>query len=607
MAHRTRGFTSHTYDIRAVVSVNLERLEITYTDAAHASPQAVRLNVDPGLPIARQLLEAMADSITVHGDGQWESGYSLAGNASRVSALIRHLAQHGVIDLTNPAVSLAQLRDAIEPMDVSTKRTMNKLVGRALKAHHPDGITLARALQNTRYMVTDPTEQPYDDAEADAIQRAARKVFDDAFKAQRQLLGELGFETTTRSWLRIPAQEVLKEAARRHPELRGSTQPSFGASLETQICWALLNPAAFGRAPGRPLVLGSQLPAIGEALYPPASVLTAAAVLHCLAELSGLNLATILRTEPSHLIYTGTDHGIVTLAKARNHSEDTLAVSTSSNATLGGLIEALTGLTRFSRHWREINLCSSGDRPDIVDRLYVEHVRDPMRAELITNLRLHAGWRHPAFSRHWTEDSPDPGLRFRALRRKALERAVAANPRADVHGHTERTRVHYLANVLPDHVLTAHATAAQDDILDAALARFSSVDTLPAETAGRLSAAVENGQTADVVVSVCTSGGNDPDESDKPCSLGLAACFTCPNGFRTVDHIPGLLATVEYATIIRDNNPDEWENGDAAALHFYATESLKQFPQPLVQEIGDAADLSALLATIDVLYTEFRR
>jgi hypothetical protein len=42
-------------------------------------------------------------------------------------------------------------------------------------------------------------------------------------------------------------------------------------------------------------------------------------------------------------------------------------------------------------------------------------------------------------------------------------------------------------------------------------------------------------------------------------------------------------------------------------LHFYAQESLRQFPPTVVDAIRSAVDLAPLITTIDVLYTEFRR
>lgn len=612
MAHPTRGHISHTYDIREVHAVDLDQLTISYSDAAHAAPQVARVKVKVVTHAAQQLVQAMADSLTVHGDGKWESSVTLEKMAIWVGVLLRNLAAQSIDDLSESDLELAQLRAALEPLDTGPKRTVNKLMARALRQHNPNGQALARALVNTSYMVVESSTELYDDFEVEAMKTAARRVFDEVFKSQREVLQVLGFDTLDRGWLRISAEEIIAAARARHPELEGARQPRLRDPRIEQIDWALLNPGPFGVARGKPVgdALGETMNEIGRALYPRASFLTAALILQCLTELSGLNLSVMLRTEPADLVYTGKSNGMLTLTKARNHTEDTLAVRTNSNSTLGGLIEALTGLTRFPRHWRASQLVTDGRVPEVVNRIYVEHKKDASTAEVMTNQRLHYGWRQSEFDRYWPEGAPARdavGLRFQALRRKALEHAVTANPRADVHGHSPRTRVHYLANVLPEHVLVKHATAAQDDILESALAKFMAVDESTQDNGMRLAAAVQNGQTVDAIASVCVSGGNDPDQASKPCSLGLAACFTCPNGYRTVDNVPGLLATVRFAEIIRDNDPDEWTSGDASALHFYASESLKQFPSTVVDAVRTKVDLASYVVTIEALYMEFRR
>lgn len=612
MAHRTRGFISHTYDVKEVLSVDLEKLEVIYTDAAHASPQVARVRADTVTVAGQQLIEAMAESLSVYGGGDWESAYGFRQFVSRSSRLLDLLTAGGITDLGTPTVTLRELREVIDQFDASMKRTLNKLLGRIVKKYHPNGPSLARALTNTSYMVVESRTELYDDAEVEAIKTCARRVFDETFKQQRDLFQAMGYDVSDRSWLRITADEVIGAARKRHPQLVGARQPLLSASRLEQIDWAVLNPDRLGVRRGRSVkdVLGETMLTIGTALYPAAPFFTAALVLQCLAELSGLNLSVMLRTQPDDLIYTGKSNGQLRLAKARNHSEDTLSVRTNSNSTLGGLIEALTGLTRFARHWRAMQLVKDEQVPEVVNRIYVEHKADPANAEVITNQRLHQGWRQPVFDLHWPEDGPDrtaTGLRFQALRRKALEHAVMANPRADVHGHSPRTKVHYLAHVFPEHVLVRHATAAQDDIIDRALSQFLEVDVVESPEGRGLADAVKNHQTADEVVSVCVSGGNDPDQASKPCSLGLAACFTCPNGFRTIDHIPGLLATVRFTEMVRDTDPDEWAVGDAGPLHFYATESLKQFPSSVVETFRSRTNLNALLLTIEALYTEFRR
>ena len=609
MTHRTRGKSSHTYDIKAVINVDLNALTITYIDAAHASPQSVTLRADRATPAAQQIVQAMADSISVHGDGMWESAYGLSHFASRSGRLLEAMERLGITDFAGE-VTLAQLREIIEPFDPSLKRTLNKFLGRILRAHNPNGQALSRALTNTSYMVEASQIELYDDPEVDAIQTAAGGVFHDAYKAQRELLKELGYDTAGRAWLRIPAAEVLAGANGRNGHLKGARQPLLHAARTEQIDWALLNPELFGVSTGPSKVIGNTQRLIGRALYPPHDVLVAALILQCLTEHSGLNLSVMLRTAASDLIYTGETNGLLNLAKARNHSQDTIPVRTGSNKTLGGLIESLTAITRFARHWRATQLISGDDVPEVVNRLYVEHKRDPTKSEVLTSTRQHHAWRCTSFDEHWRD--PDinrraTGLRFQALRRKVLERAVATNPRADVHGHSTRTRVHYLANVLPEHVLASHASAAQDSIIDAAMSRFCAVEQQSTDTAAPLANALRADTTADLITSVCISAGNDPDEEAKPCSLGLAACFTCPSGYRTADHIPGLLATVRYTETIRANDPDEWENGEAALLHFYATETLSKFPSSAVQAVRASTEIEGHIITIHHLYTELRR
>lgn len=610
MAHRTRGTTSHTYDIKRVLSVDLESLELCYTDAAHAAPQKIRLRTPRVTSANQQVLKAMADSISVHGDGLWESSETLKVAAVWVQVLFLRLDEIGLHDFSDSSVELQLLRQVLEPFDASIKRTANKLIGRVLVEVHPNGLALSRALRNTTYMVKESTVRLYDDAEAEAIHRAAIAVFHEAFGAQRGVLREIGVDASSRSWLRVSAASITEAARLRNGHLQGAPQPNAKSPRTELIDWALLNPDFFGTGSGRPLVMSETIEAIGLALYPPVDVLVAALILHCFAELSGMNLAVMLRAEPDDLTYTGDATGTLDVAKARNHSEDRIAVRTGSNQTLGGLIEALTGLTRFARHFRLTQIGRDAEVPEVVHRLYVMHRRDPGRSEVLTNQQLHKGWRSTSFDRHWPSselDRKNVGLRFTALRRKALERAINANPSADVHGHSPRTRVHYLANVLPEHTLVNHATAAQDNIVESALARFTAVEGSSDERTIPLRAAMAEGLAIDTGVGVCASGGNDPDDRKKPCSLGVAACFTCPCGFRTVDHIPGLVAMVRFAQIIRDNDPDEWENGEASMLSFFATECLSQFPESVVRAIEEYADLRSQMLVINGLYTELRR
>jgi hypothetical protein len=179
--------------------------------------------------------------------------------------------------------------------------------------------------------------------------------------------------------------------------------------------------------------------------------------------------------------------------------------------------------------------------------------------------------------------------------------------RADVHGHVERTKVHYAAHVLPAHTFHKHATEAQDHFHAESVGNFrhpTVEDENPAAAA--LAAAAEDGDVVDVEIGLCTSGGNDPDEPTKPCSLGINACFTCPNGYRTVDHVPGLLAAVELTHIIEDNNTEEWLSGDAPQLRFFAQAALDQFSPLVVSNVRRSVDLTPHIHTVTGIYLELR-
>ncbi|HET6482585.1 MAG TPA: hypothetical protein VFG35_21470, partial [Actinoplanes sp.] len=194
MAHRTRGFTSHTFDIKKVLSVDYDTLTIVYTDAAHAAPQTAKLDPGPVTPAGRQLLDGMVNSLRVYGDGDWESSYGLGKTARSCTRVLTSLSQRGVTDFTDDRLALDVLREVLADFDDGTKRTLNKLLGRVLRKHHPRGGPLAYALANTAYMVKDSATEPYDDDIADAIEQAARGLFTEAYIAQRQVLSDFGID-----------------------------------------------------------------------------------------------------------------------------------------------------------------------------------------------------------------------------------------------------------------------------------------------------------------------------------------------------------------------------------------------------------------------------
>jgi hypothetical protein len=503
IVHGAQWYSSHTYDITDVHDIDVDRLRITYSDAAHVERQVRQLSVPVVTAAAQQVLVALAESLRVIGeaDSGVESSQTLRNNAHLASRVLNELSAAGVNDFAEASLDLATLRDAVSVIDdASARRTINKLLGRALRAHHPHGAALARAFANTAHLVREPTTEPYDDKVADAIERAARGVFTDAMRAQRAVLADIGVDVVGRMWLQVPAQELVTWAAEEHPELCDAPPPTYSANRQTLVAWALLHPAVFGRTDGRQRMRSGRLVAvdpIGRALHPGAAALTAALIIHCLAEDTGLNLSTMLRSDPADLIYSGDDHALLHTTKARNHSEDRVPVRASSMFTTGGLFEALTGLTRFTRHYRTGQLAALGMTSKVANKLYVEHRADVAQCEILANHRIHQVWRSAEFDPHWplADLSRDEcGLRFQALRSKALHRSLQRDPDGDVEGHSRRTRLHYLAHVLPEHV--------QDDILARALAQFVPVHQADHGPAKDLAAAKQS-DLLDMVVNVC--------------------------------------------------------------------------------------------------------
>ena len=615
MAHPTRGHRSATYEIKEIVEVDTDALAITVRHAAAYQPERVALNIEHS-PAAEQMLRAMADSIKVGDNGDadsgWESKNTVKNAAFLGRVMVERLHATGFRTFDDPAIDVPVLRDLYASFNSNIKRSACWLLARAVRDNHPNGPAVALALRNTRFATQQGESFVYDDDLAEAIERSARAVFRTAVEAQRDVFAALGYDTSGRGWLRVPAGEVADWARRVHPKVSApdAPQPSIAASDEVQIAWAVTHPAAFGLRPGRPSARtrGRKMQRLGWALYPDNTTVVAALVLHCLGEHAGFNLAVLLEKSVTSLTYLGDDHALETSVKARNKTEDTRPTHSGSLFSPGGIVEHMAGLTRFSRHAREVLVSADGTRPEVIDRLYVEHVVNPVHARVIEHNRIHNGWRSGRFREVWDEatfgDHAEMPLRMRGLRLVAQRRAMGDGLHADVHGHNEKTKLHYSAHVLPDHVFHRHAIAAQDAFHDAAVEAFTVAEATEGPAAEL--AAVPAEEVLDVEIGLCTSGGNDPDGSGRRCSLGMVACFTCPNGYRTIDHIPGLLAAVELGDIIERNDPGEWESGQASDLRFYAQACLDRFPPQLVGNVRRKTDLVPHILTVTGMYMELR-
>lgn len=616
MAHPTRGHRSGTYEITQLIGVNRDDLSITVRHAGAFQPQTVRLDV-LHTPAAAQILDSMAASIKVgdHGDADaaWESFVTLRNSLFYVRIILERLVEVGIEDFSDTRVDVALLRSLYDPLHPNTKRSACHLLCRVVRENHPNGRALATALGNSRFIVLESQTFAYDDAVAEAIEASARAVYTARYTEARELFGSLGFDVAGRGWLRLTADDLVRWAQEQRPDVCDprARQPSAAADTATCAAWAITHPRELGRVKGKRAQQARhpQMARMQRVFYPDHVFLVSALILHCLGENSGYNHSVLLQKSAASLTRIGPDHALEHNVKARNATQDTRPTQTSSIYAPGGIVEVLTGMTRMARHARRGLVGTDGKVMPIADRLYVEHTADPRDAALLASDRQHNGWRNMEFDEGWDEAAAGPRsdapLRMAALRLVAQRRAMGEGLTADVHGHSDAVKTHYSAHVLPDHVFNAHAVAAQDSFHEEAVAKFTLVADATDGPAAEL-ASVDPAEVMDVEVGLCTSGGTAPDGSGRRCDLGIVACFTCPNGYRTVDHVPGLIAAVELADIIERNDPEEWVEGQASRLRYYASACLRQFPPAVVETVKRTSDIPAHILTVTGVYMEMR-
>lgn len=387
-----RGHISHTYDIREILRADRDDLTLTVAAAHSAAPLTVQLRPPAPSVAAAQIFDAVVTSLAISGNGgRWESYETLSKTVGYVNTLLRQLVAAGVSDLADPKVTRTTLRGVVEAFDGSQKRTLNLLLARALRASGHPNKRLPADLLNTKTQADDHrAERTYTDAEAQALEAAARAVYDHAFTGQRAVLKALGYDVgDRRRWLRIDAATILADAqqrdAARAAPLAGRPPPLLGADAIELGDWCLLNPQRCKDSAAIRRGLPATVLATADALYPPLEVLVAGLTLLCLADNSGLNVSVMLRAEASDVTLLGTVTGKVTNAKARNHSVTEDAATFDSIYSDGGVREVMAGLTRFQRRHRRIALAATHPDHPVIDRLFVRFIPDDSHAHILTH------------------------------------------------------------------------------------------------------------------------------------------------------------------------------------------------------------------------------
>lgn len=274
MSKLTRGHRTSTYEILELLDVDHEHLSITIRHAASIPPQTLALQ-SADIPAAHQMLDAMAQSLVVAENAdaasRWTSVSTLTNNSWVAGIMLRELAARGFDSFDHPDLGVSQLRELYHPLSSSQKRSACWLLARIVRQVHPAGRELAYILKNSRFEAEDHDPFTYDIDVAADIEKLGRRLWVDAYVAQRALVAAIGFDVAGRDWLRLSADELINWATTTYPGIAAEgTEPENTETTLRKTAWALTHPHSFGyrKNAHKPLVAGWEMRQIGRALYP---------------------------------------------------------------------------------------------------------------------------------------------------------------------------------------------------------------------------------------------------------------------------------------------------------------------------------------------------
>jgi len=574
--------TEYGHHILAIDSVDVGSLSITVKvqdDARLRTFPMHHLDADPALPVWRQLFEACVESLQLSdGRGDWTSWKSLESGIRNVGHVAARLVDAGITDLTSKTFNLTAAEAAIE----NTEKMGRPVLVRAVKlSGRPDADRLA---SNIEAIPNAPRERvnngaDYSDEQAEAVKEAASEVVLGWAERHKKMLEGLGFSTTgadARSWLDLTADEIIKAA-----KARDALRPE---------------PVS-----GRARSLNARVAGLAALVYPHLSEFAAFAVLHCCHESHGFNAAQLLNLGANDLVHIGKKQVLINVAKARSHTKTHLAATWKSHTnSIDGVLSLLHARTELARHHRAHQL---GPGHRLADKYYVTTRPDSKHSRVLSTTELSEYSSHvPQFAEVLQRVCDEQGLtrptlQFRELRHYCLRKALPHDPDFTLSLHGPRSRQQYLTQCLPNTQFHTLTTATQQRMADVG--------------SEELVTAFEAGTAINMGFNVCTSGRLTPDvdepEPEQFCQYTLSACLVCPNGYRTADSIPGLLAAVAYCDdllsqgVVTDN--------ELRRLRHYAQLALDQYPPTQVAAVKAALttdEWADRLLFIDDLHNEPR-
>lgn len=499
----------------------------------------------------------------------WNSSETVDGAVREAVVVCRVLVGDAVSSVAD--LDLARLVTAASRVPGRYPVTTRRLLAYSLEAiGRPELRPVAEALVNHPAEVRgEGTIEPYTEGEVAVIRQTAWQIVNETYQLHADYTKGLidwlpeGTSVAHRDWWSIPADVIIAAATaransgqravtlRRHRSVASLTKGAVRMNLrdgymtlDEAIDWLLINPAQFSQSDWQAQVFIQR------------EVMHAALIHHCFIDLRGFNLSTMQNTGVESLTALGPEMSMVDTIKPRAHLHAREASLTASRRNdLAGFLGMVEALTKFARYFR----AQAGHPAEVADLYYATH--DPNRTAENVLPKFGVDEINRRIAAALTGDGLDGegfSLSFRKLRLAAKAEGQKNDPRHQLHGQNRRTATTYDKKMLPVAVL--------HDAMD------QSVDEIIEEGWDRLADAVEKDTLADMTISACTSGGADPQDEAARCEQGITACFACPNGVRTLDHIPGLIA---MAKVLEDTDEP---------LRQVVTEVLNHAPQDAVAD-----------------------
>lgn len=492
-----------------------------------------------------QLTEALLDQLHIRG-GTWTSWATFDKQRLAATRFLAWLQNEvGIADLADPEFTPALAWQGVMSVGDTggIQRNFRSFLAEALQGIRSDAADHRAVLHGRSLPVDEFDLQGYAPEVADAIERVAKSHVGRWFVQHRTAVREALGGDLPHDWMRLPAEDLC--------DADGTTCPKEFVVLPHDLA--------------------------------------AAMVLLSLLDDKGPNLS-VIHSHTCDSVEAAGDAAFVTSVKARNRQVLRTPAPNGGLYSYAGLLEFVTAATRVERHIRD-------DGSDFARLLFVATGSDTV----VSGEQVRAWWR--ATSSDWPDPAvPRPdGLSFPRLRKAALLRG--RKHQGTVVGHSRSTARLYLADAVPDVILIPGLVDTQNSVSDYCRSQMLPPRPGDEDAANGLSAAPA---VMDVGVAMCASNGQSPTDAEKPCGLGPVACFLCPNGYRTPEVIPGLIAAVEFADGIRKHEPNEWLTSEAPVLHTLASKALDQFPQPVVAA-ASREDVNNARALIACVYVEGRR